>query len=62
MPISAPGGPDADVVEALVGLGWQEKAAHAAVGEAREAMQGVGEAPQPAALLREALRRLGGRR
>jgi Holliday junction DNA helicase RuvA len=53
------GGPDADVVEALVGLGWAEKAARAAVGSARDA---GGESLDAAALLRTALRGLGGHR
>ena len=58
-PGTAPGGPDADVVEALVGLGWAEKAARSAVEAARE--EG-GEQLDAAALLRTALRGLGGHR
>ncbi|WP_263311478.1 Holliday junction branch migration protein RuvA [Brachybacterium atlanticum] len=58
-PGTAPGGPDADVVEALVGLGWAEKAARSAVEAARE--EG-GEQVDAAALLRTALRGLGGHR
>lgn len=58
-PGAAPGGPDADVVEALVGLGWAEKAARSAVEAARE--EG-GEQIDAAALLRTALRGLGGHR
>ncbi|WP_341855266.1 Holliday junction branch migration protein RuvA [Brachybacterium sp. GPGPB12] len=53
------GGPDADVVEALVGLGWAEKAARGAVEAARE--EG-GEQIDAAALLRTAARGLGGHR
>ena len=59
VPGAAPGGPDADVVEALVGLGWAEKAARSAVEAARE--EG-GEQLDAAALLRTALRGLGGHR
>lgn len=59
VPGAAPGGPDADVVEALVGLGWAEKAARGAVEAARE--EG-GEQVDAAALLRTALRGLGGHR
>ncbi len=58
-PGTAPGSPDADVVEALVGLGWAEKAARSAVEAARE--EG-GEQIDAAALLRTALRGLGGHR
>jgi holliday junction DNA helicase RuvA len=58
-PGAAPGGPDADVVEALVGLGWAEKAARGAVEAARE--EG-GEQLDAASLLRTALRGLGGHR
>lgn len=58
-PGAAPGGPDADVVEALVGLGWAEKAARGAVEAARE---GGGEQLDAASLLRTALRGLGGHR
>lgn len=58
-PGAAPGGPDADVVEALVGLGWAEKAARGAVEAARE--EG-GEQVDAASLLRTALRGLGGHR
>lgn len=54
-----PGGPDADVVEALVGLGWAEKAARGAVESARA--EG-GEQLDAAALLRTALRGLGSHR
>ena len=53
------GGPDADVVEALVGLGWAEKAARGAVESART--EG-GEQLDAATLLRTALRGLGGHR
>ena len=59
VPGAAPGGPDADVVEALVGLGWAEKAARSAVEAARE--EG-GEQLDAATLLRTALRGLGGHR
>lgn len=59
VPGAAPGGPDADVVEALVGLGWAEKGARGAVEAARE--EG-GEQLDAAALLRTALRGLGGHR
>ena len=59
VPGAAPGDPDADVVEALVGLGWAEKAARSAVEAARE--EG-GEQLDAAALLRTALRGLGGHR
>ena len=53
------GGPDADVVEALVGLGWAEKAALGAV----EAARADGGAQLDAAeLLRQSLRGLGGHR
>ncbi|WP_114856062.1 Holliday junction branch migration protein RuvA [Brachybacterium sp. YJGR34] len=58
-PAGAVGGVTADVVEALVGLGWQEKAALGAVEEA--AAEG-GEALDAAELLRRALRGLGGHR
>ncbi|WP_062951197.1 MULTISPECIES: Holliday junction branch migration protein RuvA [Brachybacterium] len=58
-PGTTPGGPDADVVEALVGLGWAEKPARSAVEAARE--EG-GEQLDAAALLRTALRGLGGHR
>ena len=53
------GGGDADVVEALVGLGWAEKAALAAVESARA---DDGATLGAAALLRRALRGLGGHR
>ena len=53
------GGGDADVVEALVGLGWAEKAALAAVESARA---DDGSALGAAELLRRALRGLGGHR
>lgn len=56
---TAPAGPDADVVEALIGLGWAEKAALRAVEEARAE---DGAALDAAALLRRALRSLGGQR
>lgn len=50
-------GPTADVIEALVGLGWPEKAAADAV----ERAAGTGES-DPGILLRTALRSLGGTR
>jgi len=53
------GGPDADVVEALVGLGWAEKAALQAVESARTEDGADLDAAQ---LLRRALRGLGGNR
>jgi Holliday junction DNA helicase RuvA len=53
------GGPEADVVEALVGLGWAEKAARGAVETARA--EG-GQELDAAARLRTALRGLGGHR
>ena len=52
---------DAQVVEALVGLGWQEKAATGAVEKTREQEDGPAET-EPAALLRTALQALGGGR
>lgn len=56
-------GVDRDVLEALTGLGWPEKAGRDAVAEAREALESEGEsAPDAGALLRSALRRLGGSR
>ncbi|MBB5831653.1 Holliday junction branch migration protein RuvA [Brachybacterium aquaticum] len=58
-PAASVGGPDADVVEALVGLGWAEKAALGAVEKARA---DGGEDLDAAALLRAALRSLGGHR
>lgn len=56
---AAPGGADADVVDALTGLGWPEKAAQKAVQAVREA---EGEGLDAAELLRRALRGLGGNR
>jgi Holliday junction DNA helicase RuvA len=56
---AAAGGPDADVVEALVGLGWAEKAALQAVESARTE---DGADLDAAELLRRALRGLGGNR
>ncbi|WP_394214767.1 Holliday junction branch migration protein RuvA [Brachybacterium vulturis] len=56
---AAPAGPDADVVEALVGLGWAEKAALGAVESVRA---DGGEGLDAAALLRRSLRGLGGHR
>ncbi|MGP9746923.1 Holliday junction branch migration protein RuvA [Brachybacterium sp. AOP29-B2-41] len=56
---STPQGADADVVDALVGLGWAEKAAIGAVDSARAA---GGEELGSAELLRQALRGLGGHR
>lgn len=56
---STPQGADADVVDALVGLGWAEKAAIEAVETARAA---GGEQLGSAELLRLALRGLGGHR
>lgn len=53
----APSGPAADVIEALVGLGWPEKAAGAAVDRAVAAGEG-----DPGTILRTALRSLGGTR
>ena len=58
-PAAAPVGVDADVVIALVGLGWGEKAAVAAVEDARGSDDGT---PDAAELLRRALRHLGGSR
>lgn len=58
-PGTGSGGPDADVVEALIGLGWPEKAARGAVETAREESEQQLDA---AALLRTALRGLGGHR
>lgn len=55
-PSPAPG-PEADVVAALVGLGWPEKAAAGAVTAA--AAEGAGD---PGTLLRASLRTLGGSR
>ncbi len=59
-------GADTDVVEALVGLGWAEKAAHGAVTAAREEITGAdggaGADVDAASLLRQALRRLGSHR
>ena len=49
------GGVDADVIEALVGLGWPEKAAAAAVATARDGEETDVDA---ATLLRRALRGL----
>lgn len=54
-------GPRQDVVEALVGLGWPEKAADKAVHTATQAAGEEG-SPDSAALLRSALRELGGTR
>jgi holliday junction DNA helicase RuvA len=59
VPAPAAGGADADVVEALVGLGWAEKAAVGAVDSARADGD---EALDAAELLRRALRGLGGHR
>lgn len=56
---AASGGPDVDVVEALVGLGWAEKAALGAVDAARA---DGGEGLDAAELLRRSLRGLGGNR
>ena len=56
---TAAGGPDADVVEALVGLGWAEKAAAGAVESARS---DGGDGLDAAELLRRSLRGLGGHR
>lgn len=56
---AAVGGPDADVVEALVGLGWAEKAAAGAVESARS---DGGDGLDAAELLRRSLRGLGGHR
>ncbi|MEE1617645.1 Holliday junction branch migration protein RuvA [Brachybacterium sp. J144] len=53
-------GVDADVVEALLGLGWPEKTATAAVDRVREGDGGAD--LDAAALLRAALRHLGGSR
>ena len=55
----ASGGPDVDVVEALVGLGWAEKAALGAVESVRA---DDGEDLDAAELLRRSLRGLGGHR
>lgn len=54
---TAAAGPEADVLEALVGLGWPEKAA----GDAVQRAVAAGER-DPGALLRAALRSLGGTR
>lgn len=54
-PAGPAGGVDADVIEALVGLGWPEKSAAAAVATARE---DDGAAVDAATLLRRALRGL----
>lgn len=56
-PPAAAAGPEADVVQALIGLGWPEKAAADAVTRA-----GADGAADAGALLREALRSLGGSR
>ena len=56
---ATPSGADADVVEALVGLGWAEKAALTAVESARA---DDGAELDSAELLRRALRGLGGNR
>lgn len=56
---AGPAGPDADVVDALVGLGWAEKAA---VGAVESARAGDGAELGAAELLRRALRDLGGHR
>ncbi|ATG52275.1 Holliday junction branch migration protein RuvA [Brachybacterium vulturis] len=56
---AAPAGPDVDVVEALVGLGWAEKAALGAVESVRA---DGGEGLDAAELLRRSLRGLGGHR
>lgn len=53
--VAGGGGIDADVIEALVGLGWPEKAAAGAVATARE---GEGSDLDAASLLRSALRGL----
>lgn len=54
---------DADVVAALTGLGWPEKAAGAAVAAVQAGYEEAGDVtPDAAALLRESLRRLGGAR
>ncbi|GAB2550405.1 Holliday junction branch migration protein RuvA [Brachybacterium huguangmaarense] len=53
-------GPAADVVEALVGLGWHEKAASDAVARLESDDPALGS--DPGALLRSALRALGGHR
>lgn len=59
---SASGGADADVVDALVGLGWAEKAALGAVETARADAGEEGGDLDAADLLRRALRGLGGHR
>lgn len=71
-PASPADGVDAQVLEALVGLGWPEKAAGEAVAAARSALQGEDGADaasaeaaadlEPGILLRTALRGLGGSR
>src|SRR5699024_10325851 len=53
---------DAHVVEALVGLGWPEKAATGAVEAVAAQHADDAAGTEPAALLREALRHLGGSR
>lgn len=63
-PAAAPApGVDTDVVAALVGLGWAEKASLTAVEGVRAELEVEGAAETDAAqLLRHALRRLGGNR
>lgn len=58
-PAAAPSGADSDVVEALVGLGWAEKAAQGAVETARA---DGGDGLDAGELLRRSLRALGGHR
>lgn len=59
----APSGAAAEVREALIGLGWPDRAADKAVGEAAEALEARGEPSGDAGvLLRAALRHLGGSR
>lgn len=58
-PAAPVSGPRADVVEALVGLGWPERSAQSAVERAQDE---AGEQADAAALLRTALRALGGGR
>ena len=55
-------GVDADVVAALVGLGWAEKPAVSTVEAVRADLESAGADIDAAQLLRDALRRLGGSR
>lgn len=55
-------GPSADVIDALVGLGWPERAATTAVERVQADAEQAGTAADAATLLRAALRSLGGGR